>query len=766
MLKYIPYYLLTIGLLPVSAFAEQQARDNALSQAEQRECQAASPLPIEMRSEQLIDPKLILIESQHSVVEKNRKVSLSGNVVLSTNNNQIRADEIVIDKELGIIETKGMTRFRSEGLTVDADRLTANNQDKTIELVNSQYELHPTNGRGGAGLLAIDEQGLLLTDSTFTTCTGAVPDWQIGASEINLSVEDNSGEAWHTVFRVKDIPVFYLPYFNFPLTDQRKTGFLYPKIGSSSNSGFEFGMPFYWNIAPNFDATITPNYMSKRGLQLNSEFRYLIDGQFGQLNIEYLDKDKEFFNPDASRYLHRFQHFGTLADNYRVYVDYSTISDDDYLVDIGSNQFSKTEAYLWRIGEVSYFDDFWHSTLKVQDFKVLGTNNESYKTVPQLEAQMYLPLGFYQTTFNLYGEYSRFDISNPQLPTADRFHLEAGISLPFSKPGWFIDTDARLMHTYYQQDNIDFIPQSDGLSLAESVSRTLPKIRLHAGLNFDRDTSLFFDNKIQTFEPQLQYLYIPEKEQNKIFIYDTSPLQDDFDGIFRDRRFSGLDRIAAANQLSVGATTRILNSNNSELFHLSLGRIFYLDNADIDFSDSEVNVDKSALAAELFIQLAQRWQLQSDIQYNTDQSETARSQIRVDYRHNERNLVQLSHRYLNNISGQSIEQFRLLTSFPINDKWQFVGHMTQDIVGKRSLETFAGFQYESCCWAVRFAYHRDINTNLIDDGTQQQNRGEFDSGFMVQFVLKGMGGNQRSLPIDDMLDTGIFGYKRPYFLSN
>ncbi|MDN3653619.1 LPS assembly protein LptD [Thalassotalea ponticola] len=747
--------------LMVSAQTQPEPTPNLAAQ-----CQVAPPPAISLSNLGLdYDDEHIIIESKKSVIEKNKKLSLSGDVVVSSGQNKIRADQVLIDKDTGLLETRGKTQFQNNKITVSADRLSANSTAKEIELINSDYRLTQGSTRGHADSLTINEQGLRLTESTFTTCSEPVPDWQLSAADINLSTEDNQGEAWNTVFRIKDIPVFYLPYFNFPLTDDRKTGFLYPKISTSGNRGFEFGQPFYWNIAPNMDATITPYYMSKRGTQLLSEFRYLTGGQFGQLNVEYLNRDRELVD-DSARYLHRFQHFGTFSERYRLHLDYSDISDDNYLVDIGSDQFNKSDAYLWRIGELAYFADFWHSSIKLQDFKVLGDSNDTYRTLPQLEAQMYLPLGLSNATFNVYSEYSHFEIADPLLPTADRFHVEAGLSLPVSRPGWFIDTDARLMHTYFKQDNLDFVIANSELELEPKVNRTLPKVRLHAGLNFDRDADLFFQDKTQTFEPQIQYLYIPKEDQNNIFIYDTSPLQDDFNGLFRDRRFSGLDRIAQANQISLGATTRILSADNAELFRLSLGRIFYLKNSNDSFDEEGQRIDQSSLAADLFLQLLERWQLQTEIQYDTESSSTEKSQISLDYRHSDGQLAQLSHRYIKNFSGEKIEQVRALTSFPINENWTFVGHVTQDLVAQRSLEAYTGFQYESCCWAVRFAYHRDINTNFDVDELNNQSRDEYDSGFMIQFVLKGLGSNQQALPIDDMLESGIFGYKRPYFLTN
>lgn len=751
---------LFIGQTSFSAFAEDNIDDRP-------QCKVVPPQYITLDNPQNIGFDDIQIESKKTVINKDRNTRFIGAVKLSSQKNTVQADEIIIDRVDGSIESKGKTRFQTPSITIDAANLKGNNKQNKLIMTDSKYRLNDAPGKGSAEQLKISQKRVVLTDSTYTSCIDDKPDWEISATEISLSNENNEGEAWNSIFRVKDIPVFYLPYFNFPLTDERKTGFLYPKISSSNKHGFKFSIPFYWNIAPNLDATITPYYMSKRGTQLQTEVRYLFDQQFSQLNIEYLDKDKEISNNDDERYLTRFQHIGSFADNYRVHIDWNDISDDNYLVDFDSEQFNESDAYLWRLGELSYFSNYWDVTFKLQDFYVLGDNQDSYETLPQIEFNSYQPLNFYNSSFDVYAEYSHFDISDDALPTADRLHLEAGFNIPYSQPGWFVNSEMSVLHTIYKQDNIDNINYNNPeIRLEEDVSRTLPKFRVHTGLTFDRDTSLLFENLSQTFEPQVQYLYIPDKNQDDIFIYDTSALQDDFDGLFRDRRFSSVDRIAEANQLSVGATSRLLNSENKELFHLSVGRIFYLNDTNISFNEEGDSENSSSLAADVFIQLAQRWQLEGDLQYDTKKEETDKSQISINYRHDDRNLFQLSHRYISNLADTDIEQITALGSFPINKDWQFVGRFTRDLTRKRSLESYAGVQYESCCWAVRLTYERNINTNLYDQDFVNENRDEFDSGFMIQFVLKGLGGKQKPISIDDMLESGLFGYKRPYFLSN
>ncbi|WP_394175517.1 LPS assembly protein LptD [Thalassotalea litorea] len=724
------------------------------------QCPLPEVVPIELREDLSQRFDAIVIESRNTQTIAEQATKFSGGVKLAYEDKRIVADEITIDRGAGKIRTSGDTRFQDGNITIQSSQLEADNSNNSVVMSNSNYQLGLSPGRGAAEQLKITEQGVSLEEASFTSCTDETPDWLFSASEINLSTEDNTGSAYNTVFRVKDVPIMYLPYFTFPLTNERKTGFLYPEISSSSKSGFELGVPFYWNIRENMDATITPYYMSKRGTQLKSQFRYLFGEQFGKIDFEYLGEDNELSSKEE-RYLGRYQHMGTFADNFRVFIDYSDISDDNYLVDLESDQFSSTDAYLWRIGELSYFAENWQSSVKVQGLKVLGNREDSYQTLPQLDFLAYQPLGFFNSSFNLFGEYTRFEIDDPNKPEADRFHIEAGFALPYSMPGWFVNTDVRLMHTQYQQHNIANNPL-----LEEDVSRTLPKARVHAGLRFDRFASYFKQNFVQTLEPQLQYLYIPDKDQTMIGNYDTTTLQDDFDGLFRDRRYSGLDRIAQANQISWGVTSRLLDESNTELFHLSLGQIVYFNDSNFALNEDNEPESESALAADLFLQLTDRWQFRGDIQYDTELNNTEKSQLTIDYRKNERNLVQLNHHYIRNLSGNEIEQVSALTSFPINRHWQFIGHVTEDLVRSRSLEAYAGFQYESCCWAVRVAYHRNINTNLDEADFLAEDRDAFDTGVSLQFVLKGLGGTQKPLAIDDMLRSGLFGYKRPYFLSN
>ena len=661
----------------------------------------------------------IRITSKYSSIEKDQIANFSGDVILIDSNQTVTADNLAFDRLLMTFNAHGSIHYQNKAINIYASELSASKEDQSSTMLNTSYQLYGNPGHGSAEELQLSSsEGLSLLSSTFTTCPGDKPDWQIKASEIEISADGSEGEAYHAQIRLFDVPVLYLPYFNFPVSKQRKTGFLYPKMGSSSNSGLEIETPFYWNIAPEMDATITPYYMSKRGTQLKTEFRYLKGEQNGNINLEYLHKDKAIKSNDDARYLARFQHIGTFSDNFRAYVDYTTISDDNYLVDIGSKQYNSNDAYLYQIAELAYFGERWQTTMKLQDFEVLGSHEASYKTLPHVEVSTQQPLNLIvhpslPGQFELYSELTSFQPELNEQVNANRYHVEAGLSFPMSAPAWFFNSEFKLMHTYYQQDNIQI-----GSDLSETVNRTLPKVRFHGGINFDRDMSMFGSQFRHTLEPQLQYLYIPEKDQTNIGLYDTTNLQDDYNGLFRDRNYSGLDRIAGANQYTWGITSRILDQSNLEILRISLGRIQYLSNNNtydeiFNFQDSETTKgQQSSVAADLFYRLNHKWQISADIQYNTIDDYTNKGQVALNYQIDKYNSVQLNHRYTRNVSGNSLEQASLLANFAINKDWAFVGRLTEDLKNSRSLESYAGFQYESCCWALRVAYHRHINSNL------------------------------------------------------
>ena len=705
-----------------------------------------------------LDLGMVDIRSDDIELLGTQSAEFTGDVDINTLNMSLSAQSALIDKQRGLLNATGPIIYRDAISEVNSAGLNADLNNSEISLLGADYKLTEQQGHGGAEKLTINQSGLNLLNASFTTCPNDTPLWAIQAEEILLSSESGWGETHDMVLRIMDTPVLYLPYFTFPIDDRRKSGLLTPNISSSDRYGVETITPYYWNIAPNFDATITPRYMSKKGVQLINEFRYLTENSNGLLGLEFLQKDDS--EPQLKeRFLFHWQQQSYFGDKWRANIDITNVSDDNYLTDLGSDYATRTDTQLYRTGSLSYLGERWRTDIKVQNFEVLGNHSDSYAAWPQIGFSQTEPYKLSNVEFTLDGEISHFTNSDAVIDKATRLHLEPKASYGYQEYAWSFLSEFSLLHTSYKQEG-----DLAGSDYADSVSRTLPKVRLYSQLNFERDTSLV-KNGIQTLEPQMQYLYTPDKDQSNIGLYDTTKLQDDFFGLFRDKRFSSVDRIASANQFTLGATTRLFSESNEELFNFSAGQIFYLnDSAKPSAQGINPNTNYNALfAAQTMVHWHRRWYLSGGVQYDADGKQIIQSNVTLDYKGDNNQLVQLNHRYANDVSGNTIEQVGLFTSFPISEQWQFVNSYHRDLDTGRSIEIFSGLQYESCCWAFQLTARRQIETDLNQSIGQEQ--ATFDSSIGFNIVLKGLGSKSR-YDAQKLLQQGIFGYRRPYFLNN
>lgn len=688
-----------------------------------------------------------------------QSAEFTGNVDINTLNMSLSAQTALIDKQRGLLNATGPIVYRDFISQINSAGLNADLNNSVISLLGAQYSLTQQQGKGGAEKLTIDNAGLFLMNASFTTCQSDTPVWAIEAEEINLSREQGWGEIYNGVLRILDTPVIYLPYFTFALDARRKSGLLTPSFSSSDRYGLEVITPYYWNIAPNIDATITPRYMSRKGLQLQTQVRYLTEEHEGMVAVEYLNKDDSEQTLD-DRYLFHWQQKSYFANNWRASLDVTNVSDDNYLTDLNSDYASKTDTQLYRTGSLTHIGETWRTDIKIQNFEVLGDHLESYAALPQVSFTQITPWQYQYFDFSVSGEISHFTNSSAIIDQATRVHLEPKARFDYKEYAWSFLSEVSVLQTNYKQHG-----DLQGTQYSDNVSRTLPKVRVYSQLNFERDTSLFIADGVQTLEPQVQYLYTPNKDQSDIGLFDTAKLQDDFFGLFRDTRFSSVDRIASANQFTLGATTRLFDNKNEEVFNFSAGQIFYLSDS-AKPSEQRLNSDSNynaLFAAQTMVHWHRRWYLSGGVQYDTDGKQVIQSNITLDYKGDNNQLVQLNHRYANDVSGNTIEQAGLFTSIPISDEWQFIASYHRDLDNDRSIELLSGLQYESCCWAFQITGHRQIETDLNQSIGHQQ--ATFDSSIRLNFVLKGLG-NKSRYDAQKILQRGIFGYRRPYFLND
>lgn len=750
--------ILTVLVLFVNlSFA--QAPQNA-----PRQCQINSPriAPAQLPTlDEIIDRNQLVIVSDHTEINYPDHLTYRGNIEFTQGDTFIRAQRAEINRNTNTFKASGNLHFQDEIITLSSHSLTSSLDSQDTELLDTKYWFNGMMIHGQADSFRV-QQGRYLTlyNAQFTTCPDDQPDWSLSANKISIDIDNEWVIVRQATLEVFEVPVFYFPYLTLPMSDKRATGFLYPNIASNSNNGIDIGVPFYWNIAPEYDLTLTPRIMSNRGIQMISEFRYLVGQQQGLLNLEFLPSDKS--QQDQQRYLFYWRHNGKIDDNWRVAADFTHVSDDNYFNDIGSGFANKTDNQLTKSAELGYYQDNWWLNLKFQDIQVLGSSQNPYQLMPQLSFHSYQnPLNAF-LEYDLFSEFSYFANSSTINNEALRTHIEPTLRVPLDYAAGNLTTELSLLQTWYQQK--DLTTNTD-----QTISRTLPQFRIHASINLERHARLFGQDYLQTLAPQFQYLYVPLKDQSQIKLYDTAELRDDYYGLFRPRRFSGLDRIADANQVTLGITNRFRNSDNQELFKLSIGQTYYLTPSKTTLEGTAQNesaTDSSALAGEIDFQASNRWFFSAALQLNEQTNSITQTKTTVDYRRDSNKLIQLSHRYVKEISNRQIDQLGIQGVWPLSNDWTLIANYYRDINLHRTIESFVGLQYESCCWAIRLQAYRQLNTNyeqntMINAVAQE----EFNSGIAFSFQIKGLGSTTQ-LNAKEMLDAGLFSYRRPYYLKN
>ncbi|MEO9946990.1 MAG: LPS assembly protein LptD [Paraglaciecola sp.] len=689
----------------------------------------------------LIDGQ-ILVKSQYSEIQQNTYAEFNGDVEINSSEVKIKAESAKLDRLSETLVANGSVNFQDKNITVSSDKVTLNRISNELLIEESNYQLNRVQGHGKAQEIAISEQtGINLIEASYSSCPIDDEVWRIQASQIEITPNQARGVVKNARFYIKDVPVLYLPYFSFPVNDERQSGFLYPDITNSSSAGISVEQPIYWNIAPNYDLTLSPRLMTNRGLQLKTEFRYLTEQHKGQLNLEYLPNDLAE-DLDSERYFYRYVHNGSINENWRINAEINGLSDDNYVNDLGSDYYSQSDTHLYKTLGLNYFSEGLDISAQFRDFEVLGDHPDSYRALPEIRLNYLsnLVAGF---EFKINSELAYFESGDEDNPTATRFHIAPTLSYPFQNQWSELLAEVSVMHTHYFQENIT------DTNLEKEVTRTLGQAKLYGSLAFEREISWFGKTLTQTFEPKAQYLYTSYEEQTNIGLYDTTRLYNDFAGLFRGQEFTGLDRISDNNQITLGTTTRIIDNNNQEKFKLSIGQIFYLkDNQVLDATKED---SKSAVAAELDWQMGSKWYAHTLAQVSSITDKVERSSISLEYQLSENKLLQINHRFVRDLSSEKIDQVGITATWPISKNWQWIGRWYYDRTLNRTVEAYNGVQYSSCCWTVSFVAERYLSNSYESTGVQSTN--DFETGFHVYFTNR------------NLLRDGLFGYRRPYLLN-
>ncbi|MEZ8246384.1 LPS assembly protein LptD [Vibrio splendidus] len=722
------------------------------------------------------------VESDRLEAINGDKAIYSGDVRVTQGNKTILADNVTLHQQENIVVAEGNVNFSDGQIKSVSDRATNNLTTDEMTLENTDYEFLCEPGRGNAVYVSKTGKAVYeIEDGSITSCPIGDNAWRLRASSISVDQDEEQATFYNPRFEIQSVPVFYLPYLTVPVGDTRKTGFLYPTVSYGSSDGFEAEIPVYWNLAPNYDLETTFKYMQERGTQLNSKFRYLSDFGSGSLESEYLPDDKKY-SEKGDRWGAQLQHSGIFQESWLFEVDYSEVSDIDYFTDLSSGIGNREDGQLLQEGRATYRSQNWDASVLVRDFQVLTdtTNNLPYRLMPQLEYNYYAPEVMDYLDFDLISHVSLFDTDASGKPSATRVHVEPGITIPVGNTWGTWTTEARLLGTYYQQDldGVDTGAGSDYEDLEESVSRVIPEFRSHAGVVLERDTTIV-GNYTQTLEPQVQYLYVPEEDQSDIGLYDTTLLQTDYYGLFRSRKYSGVDRIAAANQVSYGASSRFFDDEYKERLNISFGQIFYFDKdtkQTLSSEGSDAKTNYSSWAIEMDFNYDDYLFYHGGVQYDIDTSAMQLANSTIEYRFGG-GYIQTNYRYVteeyinetvdfdvSSITRDGISQAGLLGAYQISPKWNTSAQYFYDLTTQENLEWLARLNYKSDCWYIGFTYSNRLTNNISDPNTTP----EYENNFSVNFGIVGFGTNigSDSGAVGDSSSDNSLSYGRPFFLNN
>ncbi|ADO49910.1 LPS assembly protein LptD [[Enterobacter] lignolyticus] len=746
----------------------------------------------------------VTINADHAKGNYPDNAVFTGNVDVNQGNSRLQADEVQLHQKeapgqatpVRTVDALGNVHYDDNQVILTGPKAWSNLNTKDTNVWKGDYQMVGRQGRGTADLMKQrgDNRYTILDNGTFTSCLPGANTWSVVGSEVIQDRQEQVAEIWNARFKIGPIPVFYSPYLQLPIGDKRRSGFLIPNAKYGSTNGVEFYLPYYWNIAPNFDATITPHYMDKRGgIMWENEFRYLTQAGTGLFEFDYLPSDKVYEDEhpeddNSRRWMFYWRHFGVMDQVWRFNVDYTKVSDANYFNDFSSKYGSSTDGYATQKFSAGYFIDNFDATVSSKQFQVFDReNSNSYAAQPQLDVNYYYnDLGPFDA--HVYGQAVKFENTNNNLPQATRLHLEPTLALPLSNGWGSLNTEVKLLATHYQQSNLDEYrtyaknqynsnPSSDNArylnaanSLEDSVSRVLPQFKIDGKMVFERDMD-WSQGYTQTLEPRVQYLYVPYKDQSNIGVYDSTLLQSDYSGLFRDRTYSGLDRIASANQVTTGLTTRVYDDHAVERFNVSVGQIYYF--TESRTGDENVTWEKDdqrgslVWAGDTYWRMTDQWGLRGGIQYDTRLDNVATASGTVEYRRDQDRLVQLNYRYASPEYiqatlpsyatsaqyNQGISQVGMTASWPIVDRWSVVGAYYFDTNTRKSADQMLGVQYSSCCYAIRVGYERKLN-----GWDTNSNESKYDNTFGFSVELRGLSSNY-GLGTQQMLRSNILPYQ-------
>lgn len=672
----------------------------------------------------------------------------SGDVEVIRGAQALGGDVVTYDRERDLFTAEGRAHLWDKSLVWSGAEALYDLKSHVSKLKDGDYWVHNGHGRGHARSMRndMDENVTVLKGVDYSTCPLSDETWRVSASRIRLDHTNERGSATNAVLRVYDVPIFYFPYVNFPISDRRKSGFLSPTFGNTNQSGLDIQLPYYWDIAPNHDATLTPRVLTDRGMMMNGQYRYLDTTYDGQLDVEYLPSDD--LRDGESRSLVSFKHRQRMFDNRgRLRMVVNNVSDDRYFEDFGGSIAATSQRFLDRRADFQYRAPGNHYRIRgvVQAYQTidntLAPGVGPYRRLPQLMFDGRLPGTIFGFLPDIKADTTYFD--RDASVTGTRVDVEPGITYIFNRPYMSIRPKISVMQSEYYLDDPAGIAE-------ERISRTVPIFSVDNQLFLERRLNFAGGAGIQTFEPRVYYLLVPKVQQDDIPRFDSGLYTTSFLNLFRDNRFSGEDRVADANQVATAITSRMIDvQTGRELYRVSVGQIYYFRDREVLLPNERAQTaGASSFISEVSTNIIDDWTARGVLQWNPDDSRTDLASATLRYRPDLDTVLNFSYRYRRTVSD--IEQTDVSLRWPVSNNVAVVGRWNYSLQENRALEALGGVEYESCCWGVRLAGRRFLRNA----------EGEFDNGVFLQFQFRGLGGIGKKS--GSVLNRGIPGYEDPF----
>ena len=701
------------------------------------------------------------------VPEVGRSV-LVGGVELVRDQQAVAADLLTYRPDRDIAEAEGHIRYWDPTIFWSGRHALVEFDSDQARLVGGTYRLPGRRAHGEARTVTHNSRKdeTRLTEVDYTTCEAEVPEWRLEARRMKINHDEQWGEAYHVFLNVLDVPIFYTPYITFPISDRRKSGFLPPTIGSSSDSGFDFTLPYYWNIAPEMDATFAPRLLSDRGVLLGGQYRYLMRRGDGQLDAEYLPVDSE--RNDDARWLIGYDHQQYFAGHRgHLFIDFNRVSDEQYIEDFGTSLALTSRRYLEQRADARYYGDLWNVLARFQGYQTVDDTipeiNQPYDRLPQVYFNAYTPRREGGLNLDVLTQTSYF--SRSEGPVGGRIDLRPVVSVPFHTAGTFLEPRLGVEYTQYLLGELD--QPATGTTAEETPNRLLPILSVDSGLLFERDLGFGGRTFLQTLEPRFFYLYIPEVDQDDLPIFDTGQYTVSFAQLFRENRFSGPDRVGDTNQISLGLTSRFIDRDTGfEHLRASIGQSYYLADREVLLPNPSMDdVDRvddrvSDVVGELVARFTNGLSGRADVIFNPNDTSFDLGLLGLRYLPDPSTIVNAEYRIRRDIRGigeTGIEQTDVSLRLPVTRALSVVGRWIYSLDGNETLEAAVGLEYESCCYAVRTVARRFLNQ---DSSATAEDDTELDNQIFVQLELKGLAGFGRSTT--SFLKRSIPGYENDF----